>query len=215
LRELVQVFLAEKHWEGGGGLELTDEMKVVIAAQACVLLLGRDHELFADVRSILVYPSAMVMAPRRLGMFEQPRSPITDGLSIEGEAILHGPVILAWDTVLANAREELPGNVVLHELAHKIDMANGAIDGTPPLDKAARRRWATVCSTAFADLRARDEAGIPSVIDAYGATNPAEFFAVATETYFTRPFELRAEQPALHALLANYYQVRFRCASTR
>ena len=208
LRELVQVFMAEKHFEGCGGLELTEEMMVTIAAQACVLLLGRDASLYDDVGSILVYPSVVRQPPRKLGMFEQPRVPISDGVAIQGEAMMGGPVILAWDAALAGGREELPGNVVFHELAHKIDMANGAVDGAPPFEtRAELRRWSVVCSAAFARLRHELEAGWPTVIDPYGATNEAEFFAVATETYFTRPGELRAFYPELYAVLAAFYRI--------
>jgi Mlc titration factor MtfA (ptsG expression regulator) len=208
LRELVQVFMAEKHFEGCGGLELTEEMKVTIAAQACVLLLGRDASLYDDVGSILVYPSVMRQPPRRLGVFEQPRAPISDGVAIQGEAIHRGPVILAWDSVLAGGREERPGNLVFHELAHKLDMANGEVDGTPPLEtRAELRRWSAVCSAAFDRLRRDLALGWPTVIDPYGATNEAEFFAVATETYFTRPDELRAGYPELYAVLAGFYRI--------
>ncbi len=207
LRELVQVFVAEKHFEGCGGLELTEEMKVTIAAQACVLLLGRDASLYDDVGSILVYPSTVRQPPRRLGVFEQPRAPIAEGLSLQGEAIMGGPVILAWDHTLAAGREEIPGNLVFHELAHKIDMANGAVDGAPPLrTRAEIRRWSAACSAAFARLRRDADAGLPTVLDPYGATNEAEFFAVATEAYFTRPGELRAAEPELYAVLAAFYR---------
>lgn len=207
LRELVQVFIADKHWEGCGGLELTEEMQVTIAAQACMLVLGRDDSLYADVASILVYPSVMITPPRRLGTFEQPRSPIGAGHTILGEAMLGGPVVLAWDSVLAGGREEAPGNVVFHELAHKIDMANGAVDGTPPLARHERARWGKVMTAAYRDLHARLRLGVDSVIDPYGATNEAEFFAVATETFFTRPGELALEQPALYAVLADFYRL--------
>jgi Mlc titration factor MtfA (ptsG expression regulator) len=207
LAQLVQVFIAEKHWEGCGGLELTEEMQVTIAAQACILVLGRDDSLYSDVASILVYPSTMITPPRRLGTFEQPRAPISDGHAILGEAMLGGPVILAWDTVLAGAREEIPGNVVFHELAHKIDMASGSIDGTPPLPRRERLRWQKVMTAAYTELHARLRMGIHSVIDAYGATNEAEFFAVATETFFTRPDELAFESPALYALLSDFYRL--------
>jgi len=207
LRELVQVFLAEKHFEGCGGLELTEEMKVTIAAQACVLLLGRDASLYDDVGSILVYPSIVRSPMRKLGVFEQPRAPIAEGAALSGEAILRGPVILAWDVALAGGREEVPGNVVFHELAHKIDMANGAVDGAPPLPtRAEQRRWSAVCAAAFERLRRDVAAGWPTALDPYGATNEAEFFAVATETYFTRPDELRAMEPALYAVLATFYR---------
>jgi MtfA peptidase len=207
LRELVQIFLAEKHFEGCGGLELTEEMAVTIAAQACVLLLGRDPSLYDDVGSILVYPSIVRSPPRKLGVFEQPRAPIAHGVALQGEAIQGGPVILAWDVALAGAREEVPGNVVFHELAHKLDMANGAVDGTPPLaTRAERRRWSAACSTAFTRLRHHVDAGWPTFLDPYGATNEAEFFAVATEAYFTRPAELRAVEPELHAVFAAFYR---------
>jgi Mlc titration factor MtfA (ptsG expression regulator) len=207
LRHLVQVFIAEKHWEGCGGLELTEEMQVTIAAQACILVLGRDDSLYADVASILVYPSVMISPPRRLGTFEQPRSPIAEGHTILGEAMLGGPVILAWDSVLAGGREQTAGNVVFHELAHKIDMATGIINGTPPLARRERQRWQQVMTASYEELHARLRLGIHSVIDAYGATNEAEFFAVATETFFTRPDELAFENPALYALLSDFYRL--------
>jgi hypothetical protein len=208
LRELVQVFMAEKNFEGCGGLELTEEMKVTIAAQACVLLLGRDASLYNDVDSILVYPSIVMSPPRQLGVFEQPRAPIAHGVALQGEAIMGGPVILAWDVALASGREEIPGNVVFHELAHKIDMANGAVDGAPPLrTRAELRRWSAVCSAAFARLRRGVDLGWPTALDPYGATNEAEFFAVATEAYFTRPGELRMLEPELYAVLAAFYRI--------
>jgi Mlc titration factor MtfA (ptsG expression regulator) len=208
LGQLVQVFIAEKHWEGCGGLELTEEMQVTIAAQACILVLGRDDSLYSDVASILVYPSTMITPPRKLGTFEQPRAPIAEGHAILGEAMLGGPVILAWDTVLAGGREEISGNVVFHELAHKIDMASGSIDGTPPLlSRKERLRWQKVMTSAYDELHARLRLGIHSVINGYGATNEAEFFAVATETFFTRPDELAFENPALYALLSDFYRL--------
>lgn len=207
LRQLVQVFIAEKHWEGCGGLELTEEIQVTIAAQACILVLGRDDSLYADVASILVYPSVMITPPRRIGTFEQPRAPIAEGHTILGEAMLGGPVLLAWDAVLAGGREEIAGNVVFHELAHKIDMSTGVINGTPPLTRRERIRWRAVMSAAYEELQARLRLGIHSVIDAYGATNEAEFFAVATETFFTRPDELAFESPALYAVLSDFYRL--------
>ncbi len=208
LRERVQVFVAEKHWEGCGGLDLTEEMQVTIAAQACLLELGRDDGLYTDVASILVYPSTVFTPPRPLGTFEQPRSPVGHGRTVLGEAMLGGPVVLAWDAVLAGGRGEVLGNVVLHEFAHKLDMATGRIDGTPPLaSKAERARWARVCDQAYRWHRGRVDAGWPTLMDAYGATNEAEFFAVATETYFTRPLELAYEHPALFRLLRDFYRI--------
>jgi Mlc titration factor MtfA (ptsG expression regulator) len=208
LRDLVQVFVAEKRWEGLGGLAMVDEVRVTIAAQACVLLLGRDHALYEDVESILVYPTTMVAPPRRRGFFESNPAPVDEaGTALLGQAFLRGPVILAWDRVLDGGRERRRGNVVFHELAHKIDMRDGEIDGTPPLDsKTARRAWAAVCEKEFLELRARVAAGTPSFLDDYGATDEAEFFAVVTEAYFTRPDLLRRHEPALHALFRDFYR---------
>ncbi|HWO17121.1 MAG TPA: M90 family metallopeptidase [Kofleriaceae bacterium] len=209
LRDLTLVFVDEKHWEGSGGLELTDEMKVTIGAHACVLLLGREHALYQDVESILVYPTTMVSPRRPRSFFEVGAVPVDEGgTAILGEAHLGGPVILAWDSVVAGGRAGAVRNVVFHELAHKIDMLDGAVDGTPPLDStAARRQWAEVCSHAFLELRERVEAGQRSFLDDYGATHEAEFFAVATEAYFLQPKKLRRHEPALHALLAGFYRI--------
>lgn len=204
----VSAFIGETTWEGCGGLELTEEVQVTIAAQACLLTLGRDEDLYTDVDTILVYPSTLVRPPRPLGLFEQPRAPIGHGQTVIGEAMLRGPVVLAWDAVVAGGRGHVPGNVVLHEFAHKLDMATGHVDGTPPLPtRAARARWAEVCTHVYAEHRYRVDAGWPTAMDAYGATNEAEFFAVATETYFTRPLALAWEHPALYEVLADFYRL--------
>ncbi len=207
LRELVQVFVAEKHWEGCGGLELTDEIRVTIAAQACFLLLGREHALYEDVESILVYPDRVVAPPRARTFFEPGTLPIDEaGTPILGEAHLGGPVILAWDDVLAGGRGRGKRNVVFHELAHKIDMVDGSIDGTPPLpDRADRRTWAEVCSATYLELKDRVDAGKRTFLDEYGATNEAEFFAVATEAFFMRGADLHEAHPELFAVLADFY----------
>jgi Mlc titration factor MtfA (ptsG expression regulator) len=128
-----------------------------------VLLLGREHALYRDVESILVYPSTVVSPPRPRGFFEVSVVPVADGgTAIHGEAHLGGPVILAWDNVLAGARAGAVRNVVFHEFAHKIDMLDGEVDGTPPLDSTPeRRRWAEVCSRAFLELRERRPPVVP------------------------------------------------------
>ena len=210
LLELVQIFIEEKHWEGCGGLELTEEMQVTIAAQACLLALGRDDSLYTDVASILVYPSTLITPPRPLSFFEQPRAPVGHGSTVIGEAMLGGPVVLAWDSVLAGGRGEIPGNVVIHEFAHKLDMETGRIDGTPRLpNRRVREHWATVCTAAYARHRRAVDDGRSTRMDSYGAKNEAEFFAVATEMYFTRPFDLAYEHPDLAVLLHDYYQFPF------
>jgi MtfA peptidase len=209
LRDLVQVFVAEKHWEGCGGLELSDDMKYTIAAQACLLVLELPHRLYRNVESILVYPSTVVRPAEQAGVFVRTSSLIPNGpMPLLGEAHSHGPVVLAWDRVLRDGRRPHDGhNVVYHEFAHKLDMLDGAADGTPPLvSREERQRWQSVCEQAFLELRARVERGEHSSIDDYGATNEAEFFAVATEHFFDRPQELQHEEPALYDLLRDFYR---------
>jgi len=208
LRELVQVFVAEKHWEGCGGLEMTEEIQVTVAAQACFLLLGREHALYEDVESILVYPTTMVAPPRERGFFESGGQVVDEaGQAILGQAHLGGPIILAWDDVLAGGRGKGKRNVVFHEFAHKIDMVDGTIDGTPPLDdRADRRTWRDVCSEVFLELRDRVDDGKRTFLDEYGATNEAEFFAVATEAYFMQPAKLEAAHAELFAVLLDFYR---------
>jgi Mlc titration factor MtfA (ptsG expression regulator) len=209
LRDLVQVFVAEKSWEGCGGLALTDEIKVTIAAQACLLVLALPHRLFENVESILVYPSTVVRPPEQVGVFMRPRGWIVRGpQALLGEAHQRGPVILAWDRVLRDGRRPHQGhNLVYHEFAHKLDMLDGDADGTPPLASAEEReRWRDVCERAFLELRSRIEHGRESVIDQYGAADEAEFFAVVTEHFFDQPRELQAVEPELYALLREFYR---------
>jgi Mlc titration factor MtfA (ptsG expression regulator) len=206
LRELVAIFIAEKTWEGCSGLELTEEMQVIVAANACLLVVERGIDLYKDVDSILMYPSTVITPPRKPYMFENVRAPIGHGRAISGEAHLHGPVVLSWDSVLAGTRFDATHNVVVHEFAHKIDMADGVVDGTPPLETDREiAEWTRVWSAAYRGLQMRLEYGAPSVIDAYGATNEAEFFAVATETYFLQPEALRWEYPDLFDQLQRFY----------
>lgn len=208
LRDLVHVFIAEKHWEALGGLELTDEIRVTVAAQACFLLLGREHALYEDVESILIYPSTVVAPPRQRGFFEAGAEVVdSTGLPILGQAHLGGPVILAWDDVLDGGRGKGRRNVVFHEFAHKIDMADGTIDGTPPLETSAgRRSWREVCSEVFLELRDRVEDHKKTFLDEYGATNEAEFFAVATEAYFMQPAKLEEAHAELFGVLHDFYR---------
>jgi Mlc titration factor MtfA (ptsG expression regulator) len=211
LRELVQVFIAEKYWEGCGGIELTEEMQVIVAANACILVLERGLDLYKDVQSILIYPSTVVAPPRQPFFFENVRAPIGHARSFIGEAMLHGPVTLAWDAVVASTQWDATSNVIVHEFAHKIDMADGSVDGTPPLETDRElAEWSQVWTAAYHELHQRLAYGLPSVIDAYGATNEAEFFAVATETYFLNGEGLRWEYPALWALLDRFYRGRDR-----
>jgi len=200
----------EKNWEGCGGLALTEAHRVIIAAQACLLLVGvHQHDLFADAMSILVYPSTVIVPRRRQGVLELPPTAPAVETAILGQAFQRGAVIIAWDRALAGARDEDgDDNVVLHEFAHEIDMHDGAADGTPPLaDTAHRRAWIAACEPAFLELRAATERGERTFLRDYAATNEAEFFAVATEAYFTRPRALAGAMPALFGVLRDFYQV--------
>jgi Mlc titration factor MtfA (ptsG expression regulator) len=209
LRDLVQVFVAEKSWEGCGGLTLTEEMKFTIAAQACLLVLGLPHRLYENVESILVYPSTVVRPAQPAGVFVRPGTLVENGpTALFGEAHRHGPVVLAWDRVLRDGQQPNRGhNLVYHEFAHQLDMLDGDADGTPPLaSREERLRWQAVCERAFLELRARAERGARSFIDEYGATNEAEFFAVVTEHFFDQPHELQRAEPALYELLREFYR---------
>lgn len=201
----VQVFIAEKHWEGCGGLELTDEIRVTIAAQACVLLLHRESDYYPRVTSILVYPSSYIAPEERSiggGIWEE----------AEEERLGHthermGVIVLAWDAALHGSRILGDGpNVVLHEFAHQLDFENFSTDGTPMLVTPQQYiSWARVLGAEYNELRRVDESGGSSFLDAYGATNPAEFFAVVTEMFFERPAELREKHPELYEELKGFY----------
>jgi len=208
LRALIQVFVAEKHWEGAGGLELTDEIRVTIAAQACLLLLGLPHEYYRNVESIIVYPSTVVPPPRKTGFFEIPMAPVAPEHPIIGQAFEQGPVIIIWDAALRGSRHpEFGHNVIYHEFAHKLDMLDGAADGTPPLrDRAEYRDWALTCSREYLRLKHDIEKGRESFLGDYAATNEAEFFAVATEHFFDRPHSMVRHAPDLYRVLKEYYR---------
>jgi hypothetical protein len=208
LRALIQVFIAEKDWEGCGGLELTDEIRVTISAQACLLLLGLPHNYYRNVESIIVYPSTVVPPQRKPGFFENTFAPVELEHPIIGQAFQQGPLIIIWDAALHGGRHpELGHNVVYHEFAHKLDMLDGAADGTPPLrDRAEYRDWVQTCSREYLRLKHDVEKGKKSFLNAYGATSEAEFFAVATEQFFDQPRLMIERVPDLYRVLQEYYR---------
>jgi len=200
----VQVFLAEKNFEGCGGLTMTDEVRVTIAAQACVLLLHRDTDYYGQLVSILVYPSTYLVRGQRTAeglVAETPQARL-------GESWKRDVVVLAWDSVLSGAADLHDGhNVVLHEFAHQLDQESGAGDGVPNLPKRSMYvAWARVLGHDFEALVRDTQHNHRTLIDSYGATNPAEFFAVVTETFFERPRALRSKHPALYAELKQFYE---------
>ncbi|HSD90849.1 MAG TPA: M90 family metallopeptidase [Kofleriaceae bacterium] len=208
LRDLVQVFIAEKNWEGCGGLELDDEIRVTIAGCACLMLLGRDHDLFAEVVSLLVYPSAVLHKEPARATFDSSLRPTRGDLPVLGLAVKGGAVVLAWDSVVHGARDPDDGhNVVIHELAHKIDYLDGDADGTPDLGFAERRAWAAAFAPAFLAHKERAERGKKSFLSDYAITNEAEYFAVASEAFFEKPKALARELPDVYASLRDFYRL--------
>ena len=200
----VQVFLAEKCFEGCGGLTLTDEIKVTIAAQACLLLLHRDTDYYPRLVTILVYPSAYTAK----GVESLSGGFILEGEECRlGEAWTDGVVVLSWDDVRTGASDIKDGhNVVLHEFAHQLDQEDGVADGAPVLDRRSRYfAWARVLGAEYEQLRQASRRGRKSVLDGYGATKPAEFFAVATECFFEKPVQMKKKHPELYEELKEYY----------
>ena len=205
LEGLVQIFLDEKHFEGIGGQEITHEVRLTIAAQACLLLVGLDgHAPYPDLKVIRVYPSTYrATAETRVAdvVSEHDQHRL-------GQSSRHGYVVLAWDATRMGARKPHDGhNVVLHEFAHQLDTEDGVADGAPLLHSAAAYGpWARALGEAFEELEEDVAARRKSVLDAYGAKNPAEFFAVATETFFEQPRALQRAEPALYEVLVKYYR---------
>jgi Mlc titration factor MtfA (ptsG expression regulator) len=202
----VQVFLAEKRFEGCGGFAITDEVRVTIAVQACLLLLHRRTDYFPGLLTILVYPlTYMVEEKRQIGEHLWEERTVSR-LGETGRRM--GSLVLSWGAVKHGAADPSDGkNVVLHEFAHQLDYENHAADGVPALaTREQQLAWSQVMRIEFASLRAADESGIPTLLDTYGATDPAEFFAVSVEAFFERPRALRTHHPKLYAELRKYFQ---------
>lgn len=204
LKRLIQQFLLHKKFVGCAGLAISDEIKVTIAGKACLLLLNRPMPVYPSLSFILVYPSAFIA----------PHTEVTDGgLVTHGEQALLGEswegdrVILSWDHVLPG--RSTPGHdVVLHEFAHQLDSGSGSTNGAPAMAGRARyARWSAVFLREFALLQQAVRQQSAGVIDHYGASSPAEFFAVATEAFFENSVALGQEHPALFTVLHDYYCV--------
>ncbi len=215
LQQLVKMFVYEKTFIGCAGLEITDEIRVTIAAGACLLLLNRTTNEYHGLRWIYVYPSAFVAHQK----MQDDAGVVSEGrVDLLGESWDNGKVILSWDDVEHGVSDFTDArNVVLHEFAHQLDHENGATDGAPILrsfrgqgsrgGESAYSIWAKVFSEEFAALQRDVQRGEHNLLDHYGATNPAEFFAVATETFFEKPHDMQLQHPALYTELKNYYQL--------
>ena len=206
VKKHAQVLLAEKPFIGCAGLQITDEMRVLVAAQAALLLLGGRGSYFANLRQVLIYPGAFVvdrLTPDAVGLAHETRRVLA------GESWQQGQLLLSWDDVLAGAADPDDGrNVVIHEFAHQLDQDNGRANGAPWLGRReAYARWSAVLGAEYAALQGRLARGEPGLIEPYAATDPAEFFAVLSEIFFEQPAQLAERHPALHAELARYYGV--------
>jgi Mlc titration factor MtfA (ptsG expression regulator) len=205
LRGHILIFLDEKRFEGCGGLELTDEIRITIAAQACILLLNRETDYYPGLKSIYVYPHAYVAdAKVRL-----PDGTVIEGGQVRlGESWSRGSLVLAWDHALRGAADIRDcNNVVLHEFAHQLDTEDGYADGAPVLpQRSMHATWARVLGQEYEHLIDDLEHHRQTLISDYGATNPAEFFAVVTECFFERPVKLKSRHPQLYEQLAAFYR---------
>ncbi len=207
LQGRIMIFLDEKEFEGCGGLEITKRIKVTVAALACMLLLNKDFDYYPSLNSILVYPDAYVASDSR--------SSLGGVLVVEkesarlGESWTHGNLVLSWRQIENESGDiHRHQNVILHEFAHQLDQLDGYADGTPPLpNRGIYPEWRDVMTREYNHLCAEAEHAVKDVIDWYGATNPAEFFAVTTESFFCNPLALKKAHEKLYELFMDFYQL--------
>jgi MtfA peptidase len=202
LRATTRIIVSEKHWEVHDGLVMSDEIKVTIAGTAALMLLGVTDFYFENVNTLIVFPNPI-------------RRETQDGLVVgresrhAGEAWQNGQVVLSWQDVISDSRNPFDGrNLVIHEFAHCLDGLDGEMGGSLSFgDSATTRRWHEVCGSEFEALARAAQRREKTLLDHYGATNQAEFFAVASETFFEKPRQLKEEHSELYGLLVKYYQV--------
>ncbi len=206
LWNLIKIFVVEKNFEGCAGLEITDEIRLTIAAQACLLLLNlHENTFYEKLATILVYPAGFEFDNETYegnGIVSEEKMPVL-GLSYS-----LGVISLSWADAESGAKRPGDGsNVVFHEFAHQLDLLDNAMNGAPVLNsRSMYRDWARVLGAEFEELRKDVAEGIPSIISSYGATKPAEFFAVVTELFFERPVQLKRTHPALYEEFRQYYE---------
>jgi len=205
LRALIQVFLDEKSFEGCAGLLINDEIRLAIAGYACILLLGGQSDLYPKLRTILVYPHAY-LAPHS---GRRPDGTVAEGLQQRaGESWSFGNIVLSWEDILHDSANPDAGrNIVFHEFAHQLDLESGSTQGAPILPaNTGYSDWARVLNKEYQTLIDTLEQGGESLIDPYGATSPAEFFAVVTECFFLKSLELERLHPELYNQMKLYYR---------
>lgn len=206
LRRLCSLFLATKEFHGVDGFDVTDEVAVAVAAQACLPVLRLGLSWYDGFVGIVMHAGEVVA---------QRSYQDEDGIvheydeELAGEAMEGGPLMLAWQAIAVSDDPAQFGtdavfNVVIHEFAHVIDMRDGVADGVPPMDSAQRERWIAVIDAAWEKFCARIDAGEATLIDPYGGEAVEEFFAVAVEAFFVAPAAMRAEEPAMYRLLAEF-----------
>jgi MtfA peptidase len=205
LRAMATLFLGDKEFAGAHGLQVTDEMAVAIAAQACLPVLALGLGWYDNFKGIVVHADAVVA-----------RREVVDEIGVvheydeelSGEAMHAGPVMLSWrDVAEAGASAGQAYNVVIHEFAHVLDMRDGVADGVPPLpDRALHAHWVQVIAAQWQRFCRRVDAGVDTLVDPYGAQGVEEFFAVASEAFFVAPREFADEEPVLHELLPRFYR---------
>jgi MtfA peptidase len=206
LEKHIQVFVAEKDFVGCAGMEITDEVRVTIAAQACLLILNRSSGYYPNLSQVLVYPGAFIVERLRTepsGVLQEQRHVLS------GESWSRGQVVLSWEDVLEGAAIADDGrNVVIHEFAHQIDQEKGYANGAPLFSRRSRyQQWSQVLGEEFARLRQQAWLNEPALFSYYGATDPAEFFAVISEVFLEQPQRMALEHPALYAELRKLYRV--------
>jgi Mlc titration factor MtfA (ptsG expression regulator) len=200
----INVFLNEKSFEGCNGLEITDEIKVTIAAQACLFLLHRKHDYYPSLHSILVYPEPFLTATEEVDEAGVVTEVVKDQA---GQTWERGSLVLAWDEVIEGGRDLEDGfNVVLHEFAHQLDLENGEIDGVPRLEgKGQYKRWIDIFSNAYETFCNDIDRGKATFLDPYGDEHPSEFFAVAVESFFEEPRDFQRAHPDLYDVMKDYF----------
>ena len=205
LEQLTLVFLDRIDFRGVDGLTITDEIRVMTSAQACILLLNQGTFFTNKLRSAVIHPKAYSATSHDTIAGETTEKKI----AVQGQSWENGLVVLSWDNTRTGAANAKDGrNLVIHEFAHQLDQSDGLTDGAPVLGSREQyKRWQRICSRVFSDLQDKVDRGQKTVIDDYGATNPAEFFSVATETFFEKPYQLNKKRPELYDLLREYYRV--------